>query len=90
MTTQRSTANYTTAYRFLERAVARLRGGPMPLDELEALVEKGERAYRVCSDRLDAVSRLIAPTTESHPRSPNQDTTSQRGAHDPVTGADRQ
>lgn len=59
MSTNRQTTEYARAYAELERIASRLRSGDVPLDDLEALLARADRASAIVGDRLRAVARLV-------------------------------
>lgn len=59
MSTDRTTVDYTKAFRALERIAERLRGGQVPLDEVETLLTRARTAHQIARGRIAAVVRLV-------------------------------
>lgn len=59
MTTNKQTTDFAHAYGELEDIAARLKAGPVNLDELEALLSRTDSASAIIHERVKAVSRLV-------------------------------
>jgi exodeoxyribonuclease VII small subunit len=52
-------ASYEAALEELERLVARLESGDLPLDQLLSSYQRGAELLKFCRDRLDAVESQV-------------------------------
>ena len=50
----------------LEAIVSKLENGNVPLEEMVALYEKGEKLYRECSEMLDRYEKRLAAFAEEN------------------------
>lgn len=56
----------------LERIVARLEAGDVPVDEAIELWRRGEELYRVCVARLDAAAGRVEELSAADPPPPGR------------------